>query len=127
MNDNGIHNILIIVPNVQLVKQMTEDFISYGIDKQWNIVNFSSDQDKKNKKKKIDFTFDDNNNIIISNAQWLMLHGDEVPYIDCIIQDEVHSVKKSSELSKIVKSVKIPFKFGCTRYITESKGRSMEY
>lgn len=123
MNNNDIHNILIIVPNVQLVKQMTEDFISYGIDKQWNIVNFSSDQDKKNKKKKIDFTFDDNNNIIISNAQWLMLHGDEVPYIDCIIQDEVHSVKKSSELSKMVKSVKIPFKFGCTRYITESNRR----
>ena len=113
MKANDIHNILIIVPNVQLVHQMTEDLKEYGLDTSWNIVNFSSDQDKKNKKKKIDFEFKDQN-IIISNSQWLMVHGDELPYIDCIIQDECHGVKKSSELSKLVKSVKIPYKFGCT-------------
>ena len=37
----------------------------------------------------IDFEFKDKN-IIVSNSQWLLLHGDELPYIDCIIQDEVH-------------------------------------
>jgi superfamily II DNA or RNA helicase len=90
---NDIRNILLIVPNVQLVKQFYEDMTDYGILTSWNVVNFSSDQDKKNKKKKIEFEFKDKN-IIISNAQWLMLHGDELPYIDCIIQDEVHVVKK---------------------------------
>lgn len=110
---NDIHNILLIVPNVQLVKQFYEDMSDYGMNQYWHIVNFSSDQDKKNKKKKIEFEFKDKN-IIISNAQWLMLHGDELPYIDCIIQDEVHVIKKGAELSKMVKSVKIPYKFGCT-------------
>lgn len=113
-NKNGIHNILIIVPNIQLVSQMYKDFCEYQLDSQWNIIKFSAEQDKKNKKKNIDFVFNDDNNIIISNSQWLMIHGDEVPYIDCIIQDECHGVKRSSELSKLVKSVKIPFKFGCT-------------
>lgn len=46
--------------------------------------------------------------------QWLMLHGDELPYIDCIIQDQVHTCKKGNELSKLIKKVDIPFKFGCT-------------
>lgn len=113
-NKNDIHNILIIVPNIQLVSQMYSDFCEYGLDTKWNIIKFSAEQDKKNKKKNKEFKFDDDNNIIISNSQWLMLHGDDVPYIDCIIQDECHGVKRSSELSKLVKSVKIPFKFGCT-------------
>lgn len=86
---NSIQNILIIVPNIQLCKQFYEDLSEYGLKDKWNIVNFSSDENKKNKKKKIDFEFEDNN-IIISNIQWLMLHGDDLPYIDCIIQDEVH-------------------------------------
>jgi superfamily II DNA or RNA helicase len=158
---NDIHNILLIVPNIQLVDQFVKDLKSYGldnlleitfesgevsylnkddeitiddknikvseltienkidgkqiksIDEAWNIVNFSSDQDKKNKKKKIDFVFK-KKNITISNIQWLMLHGDKLPYTDCIIQDEVHAAKKASELSKLIKSVKIPYKFGCT-------------
>ena len=96
---NDIHNILLIVPNVQLVKQFISDMTEYGLAEYWNLVNFSSDQDKKNKKKKIDFEFSDKN-IIISNSQWLMLHGDTLPYIDCIIQDEIHVCKKGSELSK---------------------------
>ena len=115
---NDIYNILLIVPNVQLVKQFIADMTDYGLAEYWNLVNFSSDQDKKNKKKKVDFEFKDKN-IIVSNSQWLMLHGDNLPYIDCIIQDEIHVCKKGSELSKLVKSVKIPYKFGCTRNITK--------
>lgn len=71
---NNIHNILIIVPNIQLVKQMINDFTEYQINTKWNIINFSAEQDKKNKKKKLDFVFNTDNNIIISNSQWLMLH-----------------------------------------------------
>ena len=113
---NDIHNILLIVPNIQLVDQFVKDLKSYGldnlleitfesgeisylnkddeiiiddknikvseltienkidgkqiksIDEAWNIVNFSSDQDKKNKKKKIDFVFK-KKNITISNKK----------------------------------------------------------
>lgn len=70
---NDIHNILIIVPNIQLCKQFFDDLTEYGLANYWHIVNFSSDQDKKNKKKKVNFEFKDKN-IIISNTQWLMLH-----------------------------------------------------
>lgn len=111
---NGVKNILIIVPNIQLVQQMYYDFEEYGVDTNiYNIVRFSSEQHKQNKKQKVDFVFKDSN-IIITNTQWLMLHGDELPYIDCIITDEVHGVKRKTELSKLIKSVKIPYKFGCT-------------
>ena len=111
---NGVKNILIIVPNIQLVQQMYYDFEEYGVDTNiYNIVRFSSEQHKQNKKQRVDFVFKDSN-IIITNTQWLMLHGDELPYIDCIITDEVHGVKRKSELAKLIKSVKIPYKFGCT-------------
>jgi superfamily II DNA or RNA helicase len=43
-----------------------------------------------------------------------MLHGDELPYIDCIFTDEVHQIKKGSEISKLINKVKINHKFGCT-------------
>lgn len=79
---------------------MKSDFENYGINTCWNIIDFSSNADKKNKKKKTTFQFE-KCNIIISNSQWLMLHGDELPYIDCIIQDEVHWSKKRGGNFKI--------------------------
>ena len=109
-SQNGIKNILIIVPNLNLVTQFYDDINEYYNKSFGNVMMFSSAEAKKNKGK---FTFKDSN-IIISNMQWLLLHGDELPYIDCIIQDEVHTVKKGSQLSKLVKNVDIPFKFGCT-------------
>ena len=114
---NDIHNIMIIVPNLQLVQQFVQDLHNYyktGNDLPfWNIINFSAQQTKRNKKLKKDFQFK-KHNIIITNAQWLLLHGDQLPYIDCIIQDEVHGITKGAQISKFVKGVKIPYKFGCT-------------
>lgn len=86
---------MLVVPNLQLVEQFVEDISNYYFTQEesnkveWNIVNFSAEQTKKNKKLKKDFEFKEYN-IIITNAQWLLLHGDELPYIDCVIQDEVH-------------------------------------
>ena len=70
---NNIENILLIVPNTQLVHQFIADMTEYGLSDVWHLVNFSSEQDKKNKKKKINFEFKDKN-IIVSNSQWLMKH-----------------------------------------------------
>ena len=108
-SQNGIKNILIIVPNLQLVTQFYDDLNDY-YNNSGNVMMFSSAEAKKNKGK---FEFKDSQ-IIISNMQWLLIHGDELPYIDCVIQDEVHTIKKGSELSKLVKNVNIVHKFGCT-------------
>lgn len=165
---NGIKNILLIVPNLQLLEQMTDDFINYlsikkitinvtykdkskesfnnddliiidnnevtasklkrgqiinnkkitkiEIDEEiikdipWHLVKFGANESKENNNV---WQFQ-NMNIIISNAQWLLLHGDKLPYIDMIINDEVHGVKTGTEISKLIKGVDINFKFGCT-------------
>lgn len=79
----------------------------------WNIVEFSAAKDKKIKGdwKSV---WNSKNNIIITNAQWVLLHGDKTPYIDMIVADEVHGVKSSTEISKLIKGVDIPYKYGCT-------------
>ena len=79
----------------------------------WNIIQFSAAKDKKIKGDWKN-TWSQNNNIIITNAQWVLLHGDQTPYIDMIIADEVHGIKSSTEISKLIKTVDIPYKFGCT-------------
>lgn len=113
-SQNGIKNILIVTPNTQLVDQFYNDLNDY-YNNSGNVMMFSSAEAKKNKGK---FEFKDSQ-IIISNMQWLLIHGDELPYIDCVIQDEVHTVKKGSELSKLIKNVDIDFKFGCTGTLPE--------
>lgn len=79
----------------------------------WNIIEFSAAMDKKiNGDWKSQWN--KNYNIIVTNAQWVLLHGDKTPYIDMIVADEVHGVKSSTEISKLIKGVDIPYKFGCT-------------
>ena len=78
----------------------------------WNLVQFSAAVDKQIKGNWKSQWKD--SNIIITNAQWVLLHGDQTPYIDMLVCDEVHGVKSASEISKLAKNVDIPFKFGCT-------------
>lgn len=78
----------------------------------WNLIEFSANIDKKIKSDWKNQWKD--SNIIVTNAQWLLLHGDKTPYIDMIVADEVHGVKSSNEISKLIKGVDIPYKFGCT-------------
>ncbi len=168
---NDIKNILIVVPNLQLLEQMADDFNNYmsiktsNIDVTikggnklqftdndkimldtneeisplklkrgnfiinngkvtkieiseniitpvpWNIIKFGANEAKLNKNV---WNFQ-NTNIIISNSQWLLLHGDELPYIDMMIIDECHGMSHGAEITKLVRNVEIPFKFGCTR------------
>jgi superfamily II DNA or RNA helicase len=106
----NIQNILILVPNIQLVYQMHDDFEEYGLKDLYNIQMFTAKtMNKKNSKVIVDKF-----NVYVSNAQYLMLHGDELPYIDAIFTDEVHQIKKGSEISKLINKVKINHKFGCT-------------
>ena len=173
---NDIKNILLVVPNLQLLEQMADDFNNYMSVKTsnititikggnklhftdndkvildtneeisvlklkrgniianqgkitkiditeniitpvpWNIIKFGATEAKVNKG---DWNFK-NNNIIISNSQWLLLHGDELPYIDMMIIDECHGMSHGAEITKLVRNVEIPFKFGCTGTMPKS-------
>lgn len=173
---NDIKNILLVVPNLQLLEQMADDFNNYMSVKTsnititikggnklhftdndkvildtneeisvlklkrgniivnqgkitkiditeniitpvpWNIIKFGATEAKVNKG---DWSFK-NNNIIISNSQWLLLHGDELPYIDMMIIDECHGMSHGAEITKLVRNVEIPFKFGCTGTMPKS-------
>lgn len=104
-DQNKIYNILLLVPTVQLVSQMYNDFVEYGLTKYWNIQRFSSKFPKVEIKK---------NNVFIVNHKWLMLHGDQLPAIDILFCDEVHQISKRSLIGDIAKSIEIKNKFGCT-------------
>lgn len=106
-----IQNVLIVVPNIQLVFQFADDLTEYGLDKYYNIQTFTA----KTMSKKGSVLKVDKLNIYIANTQYLMLHGDELPYTDMVFCDECHQCKRKSEISKILKSLKIKNKFGCTR------------
>lgn len=173
---NDVKNILIVVPNLQLLEQMADDFENYMSIKtfkvnvtikggkkieytekdtvlnqdnekisplklkrgtiilnegkvtkvdinetiitknQWNIIKFGAHEAKENKNK---WSFGETN-IIISNSQWLLLHGDELPYIDMMIIDECHGMTHGAEITKLVRNVDIGFKFGCTGTMPKS-------
>jgi len=101
---------LVVVPNIQLVKQMYGDFIQYGCDKDKVQVFSGYSHDLKDKE-----------GIIITNAQYLLKHPDEIPEFDTLVIDEVHGMKKGSELSKWVKNQEIPVSFGYTGTLPESQ------
>ena len=113
---NKFQNILLLVPNINLVFQMAEDLEEYGLGKYYNIQMFTA----KTMSKKGDKVIVDKFNIYIANSQYLLLHGDELPYIDVIICDEVHGMTKTAAISKIIKGVKISNKFGCTGTLPKS-------
>lgn len=107
---NKLQNILLLVPNINLVFQMYEDLSEYGLNEFYNIQMFTAKtMNKKNAKINVEKF-----NIYIANSQYLLLHGDQLPYIDVIIVDEVHQMTKGSAISKVITSVKIAHKFGCT-------------
>ena len=105
-----IQNILITVPNVQLVFQFYEDLNDYGLGDLYHIQMFTAKtMSKKGAKVEVEKL-----NVYITNAQYLLLHGDELPKTDMIFMDECHTCSKGSEISKIIKKIPIPHKFGCT-------------
>ena len=105
-----IQNVLILVPNVQLVYQFEDDLKDYGLGEEYHIQAFTANSmNKKNAKVVVDKL-----NIYIANMQYIQVHGDELPYIDLLFNDEVHVAKKGNGIAKLVKSMKIKHKFGCT-------------
>lgn len=106
-----VNNILIVVPNVQLVKQLKLDFCEY--DKEISHIthaysSFSNQLSLQNK------------NIIVTNTQWMFKHEDELPNIDMVIIDECHGLSKNNKISDFVRTLKTPLKFGFTGTLPEN-------
>lgn len=110
VNTLKIQNVLILVPNVQLVYQFYDDLNEYGLGSLYHIQRFTAkSMNEKGAKVVIDKL-----NIYISNAQYLLLHGDELPKTDMLFMDECHNCTKGAEISKVMKRIPIDHKFGCT-------------
>ena len=105
-----IQNVLILVPNVQLVYQFFDDLNEYGLGEFYHIQMFTA----KTMTKKDSKVVVDKLNIYITNAQYLLLHGDELPMTDMVFMDECHTCSKGAEISKLIKKIPIHHKFGCT-------------
>jgi len=110
-----IKSILILVPNIQLVKQFYKDLLDYGIEEN-KLQMFSGFSDKLN-----------NNQIIIANRDWIEGHKDELPTIDLLIADEVHGLKKNNVVSDYVEGLKTPIKFGLTGTLTNKDDKINEW
>ena len=79
-NINSKHTFLILVPNKQLVSQMYNDFIDYGM-KPELITKFTAGL-KKNEK------YNPEAKIIIANRQYVFSNSDKLPRIDALFCDE---------------------------------------
>lgn len=98
---------LVLVPTIQLVKQIYNDFIEYG---------YSEEEVQAFSGFKPDLG---NQNIIISNRQWLEQHSSELPDIEILIVDECHQVKQSNLVKKYIQKIETPIKFGLTGTMPE--------
>lgn len=100
---------LILVPNIQLVKQIYKDLIEYGYTEN-EIQMFSGFSPSLGKQK-----------IIISNRQWLEEHSSELPGIEILIVDECHQIKQNNLVKDYVKKINTSIKFGLTGTLPEEK------
>lgn len=92
---------LILVPSVSLVKQLTNDFIDYGVPADFIGV-FSG------------FQKDIEQPIIISNWQAIHKHKEFLSEFECIIVDEVHSMRGNVVRSVSEAATNAVFRIGCT-------------
>ena len=111
---NGVPNkqtwkVLVIVPDLGLVNQTFGDFQKYNVTftySKWtgnNELNLGS-------------------NVVIANLGILQSKNtdtDWVKFVDLLIIDEVHKLRKDNKINKLIKSVKTPRKFGFTGTLPE--------
>ena len=105
---------LYIVPDLGLVEQTSNDFISYNVPfthRKWTGSSPLSAQDVEQ------------NNVIIANLGILQSKNTDLSWIESInalIVDEVHKIRKGNEVNKIIKKIKTPIRFGFTGTMPEN-------
>jgi superfamily II DNA or RNA helicase len=102
---------LIVVPNIQLVKQFKKDFIEYGWDPN-EISAFSGFEKNPNL----------NATIIVANSQYLLKHYKELGNFDTIFIDEVHTTfNPNTKIGKLLSQYPTLNKVGFTGTLPDDK------
>ena len=104
-------DILILVPNIQLVQQTFNDFVEYGIDS--NVISKWTGSHEFQ-----------STPIVIANNQILLSKTQDRSVLDkfnAVICDEVHKIGTAEKIAKLVKGLKAQYKFGFTGSLPENK------
>ena len=107
---NSEAKVLITVPTLQLIEQTSQDFAEYGL------TDISKWSGKNN--------LDKNAKIIVAGTQYLVGKNTDLSILDDIeifIGDECHIFTRGSEINKIFKFLKTPYKFGMTGSLPDNK------
>ena len=105
------YNILILVPDVQLVQQTYKDFIEYGIPIE-TLSKWTGNNEYTPTK------------IVIANSQILLSKKQNTNVLQnfqVIFCDEVHKLATAEKISKLVKNIQCKHKFGLTGSLPENK------
>lgn len=108
--DKKIGNVLILVPNIQLVQQTYNDFIEYGIDSKI-ISRWTGNYEYEPA------------SIVIANNQILLSKTQDktvLQQFNVIICDEVHKIGTAEKIAKLVKGINATYKFGFTGSLPEN-------
>tara|TARA_B110000495_G_scaffold123403_1_gene107298 strand:- start:9812 stop:11269 length:1458 start_codon:yes stop_codon:yes gene_type:complete len=101
---------LVLVPTLNLVHQTCKDFLEYNISP--SVCKWTGNE-----------PLDSTANIIVANVGILQSSKTDkewLKYIDLLIVDEVHMLRKGNKINKIIKSIITPNKFGLTGTLPES-------
>lgn len=100
--------VLVLVPSTGLVKQLTSDFVEYGVPEEW-IGNFYGGQK------------DTEQQIIISTWQSMCRQKQLVQEFDMIMCDEVHNLRGDTVRSVAENAINANTRIGCTGTLPDPK------
>ena len=110
-NTNKHFKCLLIVPNLSLVNQTYSDFKEYG-------VNFTTSMWTGSKE------LDNTKNVIIANTSILQSAKSDiswVEFVDMLIIDEVHGLRKGNKINKIISKIRTSNRYGFTGTMPEEQ------
>lgn len=108
---NKNYNILVLVPDIQLVQQTFQDFLDYGIDPSL-VSKWTGSYEFQNTK------------IVVANNQILLSKKQDQSVLNnfqVVIVDEVHKCATAANISKLIKELKCKHMFGFTGSLPENK------
>jgi superfamily II DNA or RNA helicase len=120
--------VLLTVPNVQLTRQLKEEAIKYGF-LESDVIIHDSARRLKVCPADVDLLSSKSSNspkIVIANRAFLQQKENFKFFINgvapsAVLVDEVHTVKKAAQFSRLVDNLKTPFKFGFTGTVSSAK------